>query len=388
MNQSFKFTSKIKKPIVLTAAIGLILAVVSIIFGFNSISEFWANILLNGYLYLGAAGSAMLFLAIHNIAQSGWHVSIQRVLESIGLYFPIAGIILLLVTPGITSIYEWSHPTTDKILLGKQIFLNIPFFLIRTFGFIAVWSLFIYFIRKYSLRSDIEVDDNFVRVKRLSSIYVPFFVFTFFFTSWDWIMSLEPHWYSTIFGFYMIAGAMASGLSLIILTVYLIKYFGGLQSVNDEHLHDLGKYLFGVSIFWGYLWGSQYLLIWFSNIPEESVYYVKRWHDFPVLMNVSVVLNFFVPTFLLMTRGSKRNWKWVSFVASLVFIGHWLDYFLNIMPGATHATTSNIGLLSVGMSLIFIALYLFVVLRNFASANEVPLNHPYLEESFNYENSY
>ena len=172
-----------------------------------------------------------------------------------------------------------------------------------------------------------------------------------------------------------------------VITIFIIKQLGGLQDVNQEHLHDLGKYLFGVSIFWGYLWGSQYLLVWFANIPEESIYYVKRWHEFPILMNVSVILNFFVPTFLLMTRGSKRNWIWVTLVASITLIGHWLDYFINIMPGATHES-SSIGLLPIGMALIFGSLFLFVVLRNFSSVDEIPKNHPYLEESYNYENIY
>ncbi len=388
MNQSFKFTSKVKKPIYITAIIGLLLTLTSLVLGMNSANEFWANLLLNGYLYLGIAGSAMLFLAIHTLAESGWHVAIQRVLESIALYLPIAAIILLLLIPGIPTIYEWSHPTTDKLLLGKQVFLNVPFFLARTFGLIALWSLLIYLLHKHSILMDSEPNQgHYKSIKRLSSVFVPLFVFTFFFTSWDWIMSLEPHWYSTMFGFYMVAGAMASALSAIIITIAIIKYFGGLPLVNSEHLHDLGKYLFGVSIFWGYLWGSQYLLIWFSNIPEESIYYVKRWHDFPIQMNISVILNFFVPTFLLITRASKRNWVWLTAIALLVLVGHWLDYYINIMPGATHCAPS-ISLLPIGMALIFLSLYLFVVLRSFSKVAETPQNHPYLEESFNYENSY
>ncbi len=386
MNQPFQIPASLKRILIAVAIIGALLVAASVVLGLNSGKEFWANILLNGYLYLGIAGSVTLFLAIHTIAESGWHVAIQRVLESIGAYLPIAGVILLLLVPGIHSIYEWSHPTEDKLLLAKQPFLNMPFFLIRTFGFIAIWSGLMIWIRKYSLLMDLDPNpDYFKKIKRLSSIFVPLFVFTYFFSSWDWIMSLEPHWYSTMYGFYMVANAMASGLSATILILYLIKRFGGLREVNEEHLHDLGKYLFGVSIFWGYLWGSQYLLIWFSNIPEESVYFVKRWDNYPIMMNINVILNFFVPLFLLMTRGSKRIWSWVALVSAIVLVGHWLDYFINIMPGATESFPS-ISIISIGAALLFAATFVYIVLLNFSKHAEMPQNHPYKEESFEYEN--
>ncbi len=386
MNQPFQIPSSLKRSLIAVAIVGALLVIASVVLGLNNSKEFWANILLNGYLYLGIAGSVTLFLAIHTIAESGWHVAIQRVLESIGAYLPIAGVILLLLVPGIHSIYEWSHPTEDKILLGKQPFLNMPFFLIRTFGFIVIWSGLMLWMRKYSLLMDSDPNpDFFKKIKRLSSIFVPLFVFTYFFSSWDWIMSLEPHWYSTMYGFYMVANAMASGLSATILILYLIKRFGGLREVNEEHLHDLGKYLFGVSIFWGYLWGSQYLLIWFSNIPEESVYFVKRWDNYPILMNINVILNFFVPLFLLMTRKSKRVWSWVALVSAIVLVGHWLDYFINIMPGATLAFPS-ISIISIGAALLFAATFVYIVLLNFSKHAEMPQNHPYKEESFEYEN--
>ena len=386
MNQPFQIPASLKRILIAVYIVGALLVAASVVLGLNSGKEFWANILLNGYLYLGIAGSVTLFLAIHTIAESGWHVAIQRVLESIGAYLPIAGVILLLLVPGIHSIYEWSHPTEDKLLLAKQPFLNMPFFLIRTFGFIAIWSGLMIWIRKYSLLMDLDPNpDYFKKIKRLSSIFVPLFVFTYFFSSWDWIMSLEPHWYSTMYGFYMVANAMASGLSATILILYLIKRFGGLREVNEEHLHDLGKYLFGVSIFWGYLWGSQYLLIWFSNIPEESVYFVKRWDNYPILMNINVILNFFVPLFLLMTRGSKRIWSWVALVSAIVLVGHWLDYFINIMPGATESFPS-ISIISIGAALLFAATFVYIVLLNFSKHAEMPQNHPYKEESFEYEN--
>ena len=386
MNQPFQIPASLKRILIAVSIVGALLVAASVVLGLNSGKEFWANILLNGYLYLGIAGSVTLFLAIHTIAESGWHVAIQRVLESIGAYLPIAGVILLLLVPGIHSIYEWSHPTEDKILLGKQPFLNMPFFLIRTFGFIVIWSGLMLWMRKYSLLMDSDPNpDYFKKIKRLSSIFVPLFVFTYFFSSWDWIMSLEPHWYSTMYGFYMVANAMASGLSATILILYLIKRFGGLREVNEEHLHDLGKYLFGVSIFWGYLWGSQYLLIWFSNIPEESVYFVKRWDNYPIMMNINVILNFFVPLFLLMTRGSKRIWSWVALVSAIVLVGHWLDYFINIMPGATESFPS-ISIISIGAALLFAAIFIYIVLLTFSKHAEMPQNHPYKEESFEYEN--
>jgi hypothetical protein len=199
-------------------------------------------------------------------------------------------------------------------------------------------------------------------------------------------MSIDAHWFSTLYGWYIFSGLFVSGTAVIILITLVLRRAGFLPHVNMEHLHDLGKYLFAFSIFWMYLWFSQYLLIWYGNLPEETVYYVERLSEFRVLFYTNLVINFLLPFLLLMARNSKRTTWILGFVAVTVFVGHWIDFYLLVMPGV--GEIAIIGLTEIGMTLLFSGIFLAVVFRALSKASLVPKKHPYYEESITYHTQY
>ena len=386
MDSKINISLKVKLIIGIVMIIGLVLAFL----GFNNdksgASVLWSNILLNGYFYLAIAGGGAFFVTVHTISDSGWHTGLNRIPEAMGIFLPIGGLMILLVIPGIPSIYHWSHPGDDALLIGKSGWLNTPFFIIRMIIYISIWALLFMQIRKVSLLMD-ENDDlkNYSKMKTYSAIFTVVFVLTFYFASWDWLMSTDPHWYSTLYGFYIISGMLAATFAMIILILALMKLMGYFGHVNEEQIHDLGKYLFAISMFWGYLWGSQFLLIWYSNIPEESVYFVERLAHYKALFGVSASINFILPLLLLMTRGSKRNLIWLSLIAFFVLAGQWSNFYLSIVPGTSEHIV-HIGLFEIGLALVYLCIFIFAVFHSLTKGKQVARNHPFLQESFEYEN--
>jgi len=335
----------------------------------------------------------VVFLVLHSLGTSGWQVSIQRVPEAISTFLPVGGLLMFILLIGmwfnLNHIYQWAHTDhSDKILEMKKAFLNMPFFSLRTVFYIGGWSLFAHFMRKNSILQDSDPDlKYFKRNNTLSGIFIVFFAITSSAAAWDWVMSIDPHWYSTLFGWYIFSGLLVSGIATIILIVLLLKKGGYLPNVNKEHLHDLGKYLFAFSILWTYLWFSQYMLIWYGNLPDETIYFIQRLKEFRILFFVNLIVNFAFPLLALMTRNSKRASIVLAIVAIGLIIGHWIDFYLMIMPG-TLGPKAGIGFIEIGMTLGYIGLFLGVVLNTLSKSNLVPLNHPYYKESLDYHTQY
>jgi len=387
MYKSFDFTQKIKSRIIILMVIGAILAAVGIVLNLDHTQRIWANVLLNGFFFTAIALGAVFFVVVHVLGESGWHTAIQRIPEAMGQFIPVGGIILLIVALlGMHDIYHWSHTEhLDKILEGKKGYLNPIFFIVRTVGYLVVWTLLMWKLRQLSLASDHSDDLKlFSRSRIWAGIFIVIFAVTSSTSAWDWIMSIDSHWFSTLFGWYIFSGFFVSSVAIIIVLLFVLRRMGYMEHVNDEHFHDLGKYLFGFSIFWAYLWVSQYLLIWYSNIPEETVYFVKRQEDFSVIFFMNVIINFGGPLLMLMSRGSKRRLTWLMVTSIVVFIGHWIDLYVAIMPGVIGEP--HFGILEIGMTLLCLGSFLFVFFRSFAKAPVVPENHPYFKESFEYDN--
>jgi len=387
MYKSFDFTQKIKSRLIILMVIGAILAAIGIIFNLDHSHRIWANVLLNGFFFTAIALGAVFFVVVHVLGESGWHTAIQRIPEAMGQFIPFGGIILLIVALlGMHDIYHWSHTEhLDKILEGKKAYLNPIFFIVRTVVYLVVWTLLMWKLRQLSLASDRSDDLKlFSRSRIWAAIFIVIFAVTSSTSAWDWIMSIDAHWFSTLFGWYIFSGFFVSSVAIIIVLLFVLRRMGYMEQVNDEHLHDLGKYLFGFSIFWAYLWVSQYLLIWYSNIPEETVYFVKRQEDFSIIFFMNVVINFGAPLLMLMSRGSKRRLTWLLVTSVVVFIGHWIDLYVAIMPGVIGEP--HFGVLEVGMTLLCLGFFLFIFFRSFAKAPVVPENHPYFKESFEYDN--
>lgn len=388
MNKQFVFNKKLKSALIGGAIAGVVLLLIGFFVSDIGAKRFWANVLLNGFLVIGLCLGAAFFVAVHLIAESGWQTTLQRIAEAMGNNMWLGALMMLPVILGVHSLYHWSHTEDlDHVLQLKQAYLNLPFFIIRMIIYLGGWIFLFHKIRQVSLLSDSNPDIAlFKKLRTYSALFVVFFAITSSTSAWDWLMSIDAHWFSTLYGWYTFIGLFVNGIAIIIIVLIVMRKMGYMQHVNEEHLHDMGKYLFGFSIFWAYLWVSQYLLIWYSNIPEETTYYVQRVQDFEILFYVNVVICFVVPFFTLMPRGTKRKTDWLLYTSIVVFAGHWLDLFLAIMPGTVGAEDACIGLFEIGFTVLYMSVFSWFTFSSLTKGALVPENHPYYKESFDYEN--
>lgn len=357
------------------------------------VSRVWANLLLNSYYALIIAVSGTFFIAINYLANAGWAVGLKRIPEAMGMYLPVGFVFVLIATLfGAHDLYHWTHEdvaTTDEAIKGKSPFLNKG---MLYGGFTVIVGIFFYFhtkLRNLSHKEDTEGGLNiFNKSVRISAAYTFIFAFAFSTMSWIIVMSIDPHFFSTIYSIYNFAISFVCGLTVMLMLTLFLKSEGYLTIINKEHIHDLGKFIFAFSIFWTYIWLAQYLLIWYANIPEESVYFVERLdgnggrYQFQFWLNL--FLCFVAPFFGLMTRESKRSTTWLYIIGTIILIGHWNDLYLIVMPGIMK-DQPGLGLLELGMPLFFAGLFIFVVLKALERAPLFPMKHPYLEESVHHD---
>ncbi len=384
----FKFGKKLKMWLGIAAGFGILALLWGIFIQQVPSSRIWANMWLNALMFLFLGLGALFFWAVSTLGESTWQINFQRVLESMGLTIPFAVIMFIIAFPGLKDIFEWTHTEhLDKILLKKTAYLNLPFWMVRFVIYFAFWSFFIFYMRKISVKNDFEAQENYLkRLRNTSGWFIVFFAVSSSMAAWDWLMSIDAHWFSTLYGWYVFSGMFVSAVAIIIIITVAFKHFNILPNVNKEHLHDLGKYLLGFSIFWAYLWVSQYLLIWYGNIPEETVYFVERINHFKTLFFLNVGINFLFPFLALLSRNSKRQPLYLACVAFVVLLGHYLDLYLAIMPGAVGHEHASIGILEIGLPFVYLSVFIALVFISFEKAKPVPGNHPYISESSSYEN--
>jgi hypothetical protein len=369
--------------------IGLLaIALGFVVYGGENISRVWANLLLNSVFFQGIAMAGAFFLAATYVAWGGWHTVLKRVPEALSLVIPFTAVILLVVIlAGGHHLYHWmdtAHVEHDPILKGKQPYLNLPFFLVRFAFFLGILILLTFLMRKNSLREDQgnELTSHKANLK-WASLFLVFFAVYISVSAWDWLMSIDAHWYSTMYGWYSFASFWVSGLAVITLVVLYLKSKGYLQVVNNSHLHDLGKLMFAFSIFWTYLTFCQFMLIWYANIPEETAYFRERYDHFKPLFYAIFLLNFLSPFLILMSRDSKRHFRMLAIASFVILIGHYLDFYLMIMPGVV-GSQAGFGFLEIVAPFFWIGLLMLLVFRNFSKAAQVPVNHPFLQESLHH----
>ncbi len=390
MNKTLTINKKTYTILGVMIGIGLLSLIIALIAGIEG-KRIAANLLLNNYYFLSIGLIGLFFVAVHSISESGWHTSVQRIGEGMSAFIPVGAVLLLVffLSGGLHSIFPWTHEEhLDELLLKKQPYLNESFFYVRAFVILAAWALLAHFIRKASLGLDTGDLNYFKKMRIRSAIFVVVYALTSVVSAWDWLMSLDPHWFSTLYGWYAFSSMLAAGIAVYIIILYILTQMGYMEHVNKEHLHDLGKYLFGFSIFWAYLWFAQYLLIWYANIPEETVYYYYRLKDFPVAFYLNLILCFVLPFFALMTRNSKRTFKVLVPVSVIVFIGHWVDLYQLIMPGAVGVEKSGFGILEVGLTIGYSGLFMLVTLYAMSKAALIPEKHPFYKESLDYHTNY
>lgn len=381
MEEKFTIPQKFKLLTFGLMGIGVISFVIGLL---NDPTRAWANYLLNNFYFVSLAIGAAFFICIQYITQSGWSAVFKRIPEAMAAYIPFAAVLFIFLFFGLHSLYEWSHvdaASTDELIKHKSPFLNVPFFMTRVVVFFGLWILMTKLMRRVSLREDIEGGmSSFVRQEFLARVTIFVIALTFIFFAVDMILSLEVHWFSTVFAAKAFIAAFLHGAAVITLIVIILHKMGYLNVLNRSHLHDFTRYMFMLGIVWGYLNFVQFMLIWYGNIPEETVFYVKRMHGaFEVLFFANIVLNWGIPFLFLMPRFSSRSKLVMVPVIILLMIGQYTELYFEIWPATVQ--TAKFGLLEIGMFLGFAGLFSFVVITYLAKASLVPKNHPFLQES-------
>ena len=360
-------------------------------------ARFWAALLHNSVYFLLVANAAMFFMCATTLAWGGWQMSFRRVTEAISAAVPvlgvICGVILFAVVFGDNhQIYHWTdaeHVKHDKILLAKSGFLSKGFFVFWTVFTIAAWSLLGWKMRSLSRSLDEKPLKTIEEGKKYiwkNTVWAALFIIVFALTvmssiPWLWLMSIDAHWYSTMYSWYTFASSFVAGMSLICIYVVFLKNNDYLEFTTKEHLHDIGKFIFAFSIFWTYLWFSQFMLIWYANIPEETIYFKPRAQGiYSGIFWFMFVLNFLAPLLLLMRRGAKRNYTTITFMAILLLFSHWLDFYQMVFPGPMPDHVPMI-LYDLGVGLGFVGLIMFVTGRALSKAPLLAKNHPFVKES-------
>jgi hypothetical protein len=354
------------------------------------VSLWHSNVFLIGVSVVGT-----VFMAIQYVAYAGWSVVVKRINEALSAWLLPGAIIMILVFAASLinhDLFHWTMPgimekgskTYDPIVAGKGGFLSIPFYLIRMVSYLFIWWTFSQRLRQLSLQEDLNGGTGYFHTSiTTAALFLVLFAVTSSMSAWDWIMSVDVHWFSTMFGWYVFASWWVSGIAATTLIAIYLKQAGYLRMLNSNHFHDLGKFMFGFSIFWTYVWFSQFMLIWYANLPEESVYFNQRLGGFDGrytwMFYGNLLINFAFPFLALMTRDAKRQMIMLKIVCIAILIGHWSDFYLMLMPGTMKG--ENGFLIEIGVALILLGAFLILVTRRLASASLVAFNHPFIEES-------
>jgi hypothetical protein len=415
-DERFIFKDKTKVYCLVMIAAGI----AGIAYGFlsGSAERTFANLLLMGYCLVTVCLFGVCFCAIEYIAQSGWSVAILRIPQVFARILPVAALMLLGIISagiftthtgkneaGVTTVLPYLYKlwavkgvtihgnvNYDAVVAGKSGYLNLSFFYIRQIGLLCFYSISGWLLVKYSFKEDRAGGTaNYKKSFTLSAVFIAIFGFTVPLFVFDTIMSLEAHWFSTMFGWYNLSGFLVTGFTVTALAVIYLQDAGYLPWVTKNHLHTLGVLIFGFSIFWTYLWFEQFLLMYYSNLPEEAVYFYKRLEpEFKPWFWLNLTINFCVPFLALMSRDAKLKVKVMKVTCILLIFGHWLDYWQMIMPGTTGPQDnwySEIGVIEAATFIGFAGLFCYMMLYSLSKLKAlVPKNHPFLQESLHHQN--
>lgn len=374
--------------------IGALAVIYALVVGISA-QRIWANLLVNIFFFFVLGLGATFYMAKKYVTESSYAIVYKRVYEAISGFLPV-GILLLLVFLSlgffhVHHIYHWMNPEVynpdsehyDKVIAHKAPYFHPLFFWGRILILFGLFYLAQRTLRQRSLEEDLT-GDLILHKKNITTS--AWFLVLFGFLSpviiWDVIMSVDTHWYSTMFAWYVIAGFWCATMITITLFSLYLKDKGHLQQMNDNHFHDLGKWIFALSFLWTYTFFCQFMLIWYANIPEEVTYFQNRIDTmgYRPLFWIMFFVNFALPMIFLMSRDAKRNATYLKIIGGILFFTHWLDVYVMVMPG-TVAGNWGIGPLELGLFIGFAGLFLFIVLRQLAKAPLMVQKHPLLHES-------
>ncbi len=373
--------------------VGVVALALSAVGYFLDSPRFFSAYLVAFMFWMTLALGSLFFVMLHHLVGASWSVVIRRLAESLTGTIPYLAILFIPILFGLHDLYSWSHSDLaagDPVIMRKAGWLNIPFFTIRAIVYLFIWSGLAHLLYKTSMLQDSQPSEEVTRkLKKISAPGMLLFAFTVTFAGFDWLMSLEPHWYSTVFGVYVFAGGLVGALSLMTAIVAFIQRRGILRgTITIEHYHDLGKLMFAFIIFWSYIAFAQYFLMWYGNIPEETFWYLKRWEgSWQIVSMILFFGHFVIPFVVLLFRGIKRTTGALVFMAVWIVVMHWFDQYWLVFPTLSPhsaaiswidlATTAGIG-----------GIFFWAFWNRFCSTAVVPVGDPKLEASIHHVNSY
>lgn len=348
----------------------------------------WYNYLIGYFYWMSIALFGAFFTAIHHATGAQWSTPVRRLAEGMSSYLPVAAVLLIGLFFGLHHLYEWTHTEAvahDILLSGKSGYLNTPFFIIRSIVIMGIWMGFAWYFTRRSLDQDLSGAIPITKkLIRAAVIFLPLFGLSYTIASFDDIMSVEPHWFSTIFGVYQFASLFYSGVTTLAIIVILLQKKNWLRDlVTDHHLHDLTKWMFAFTVFWAYIAFSQYMLIWYANLPEETFYFIKRqengWQCWALAL---AIFKFILPFFLLMGKWAKVRHNYILGVGALMLAANWIDLYWLVAPA--YVEQARLGWQEIGIFAGFAGAFGLTVSRFYSRHPLVPVRDPYLVDGVNH----
>ena len=380
---------KTSRTSLIALIIGILGLILSLVAFFANSEHFFHSYLVAFAFWTSIALGGLFLTFLHYLTGAVWSVVLRRIFESFMAVLPVMALFLIPVLLGMYELYHWTHAEAveqDILLQQKSPYLNIPFFVVRSVLFFVIWSVFARVLYHLSIKNDWTGDATLLKkARRISPLVAILFAITLSFAAFDWLMSLDALWYSTIFGVYYFSGSTVATIALLILFVVMFDKAGFIKNlISIEHYHDLGKLLFTFTVFWAYIAFSQYFLIWYANIPEETIWFAHRWEGAWKSVSLFLVIGHFVlPFFVLMMRSTKRNMAVLVFMSLWLLFMHLVDMYWLVMPNLFHHDV-HLSWIDVAPFLGIGGIFVWLAYVQLSRNSLVAINDPKLKESINH----
>ena len=371
----------------MVGVLGVVLAIIG--FFMSPVDRFYQAYLVAYTFWMGVILGSMALLMVQHLSGGVWGIVLRRPFEAAVRTLPFMTILFLPIVPGMHSLYEWSHEgitETDPIIAAKALYLNTPFFLLRQAIYFAIWNLIGFLLTRWSQEHDRTGDPALLgKLSTLSGAGLCIYFLTVTFAMVDWTMSVNPHWFSTIWGMLYIGGQGLSAFAFGIVVLVMLARVAPLNRVlTSHHFHDLGKFLFAFLMLWAYLQFSQFLIIWSANIPEEIPHYLNRWENSWKYLSIFIVVgHFMVPYALLLSRDLKRNYAKLQIIAAWILFARIADYWWHVAP-ELHKGGLTISLLDVALPLLLGGIFISLFVAQLGGRSLLPVNDPALEKALHH----